>query len=88
MPEAGLKESLRFYAKALKMPTFAHIEDMVQSFQPGQSLEAFTVQLLKREYELRQENQRKRRIKRARFPLLKTMEDFDLTRLEHVSRNT
>ncbi|MCB5726074.1 IS21-like element helper ATPase IstB [Mitsuokella jalaludinii] len=84
MPEAGLKESLRFYAKALKMPTFAHIEDMVQSFQPGQSLEAFTVQLLKREYELRQENQRKRRIKRARFPLLKTMEDFDLTRLEHV----
>ena len=29
MPEAGLKESLRFYAKALKMPTFAHIEDPV-----------------------------------------------------------
>lgn len=84
MPEAGLKESLQFYAKALRMPTFAHIEDVVQSFQPGQSLEEFTVQLMKREYELRQENQRKRRIKRARFPLLKTMEDFDLTRLEHV----
>jgi len=84
MPEAGVKESLKFYAKALRMPTFANIDELVHNFHTGQSLEEFTVQLMQREYELRQENQQKRRIKRAKFPLVKTLEEFDLTRLQHI----
>ena len=38
----------------------------------------------KRGYDARQEKQRQRRIKRAHFPILKTFEKFDLSRLNHV----
>ena len=82
--EAGVAESLKFYAKQLRLPTFACIADVVRKFQPGQSLDSFTLELLKREYVSRQENQLKRRIKRAKFPMLKTFEEFQLERLQHV----
>lgn len=84
MPDTGIKESLRFYAKQLKMPTLGDLSEPVSHYKPGQSLEEFVLSLLKREYETRQENQRKRRLKRAHFPMLKTLEEFDLSRLEHV----
>lgn len=73
MSEAGINESLRFYAKQLKLPTFAHIDEITRKFQTGQSLESFTLDLLKREYASRKENQLKRRIQRAKFPIRKTM---------------
>ena len=84
MQDTGVKESLKFYAKQLKLPTFGNLSDPVSRYKPGQGLEEFVLQLLKREYEARQENQRKRRLKRAHFPMLKTLEEFDLSRLEHV----
>lgn len=84
MAETGVTESLLFYAKQLRLPTFSRIDEVVRKFQTGQSLESFTLELLKREYTSRQENQFKRRIKRAKFPMLKTMEEFHLERLEHV----
>lgn len=84
MAETGVTESLLFYAKQLRLPTFSRIDEVVRKFQTGQSLESFTLELLKREYTSRQENQLKRRIKRAKFPMLKTMEEFHLERLEHV----
>lgn len=84
MAETGVTESLLFYAKQLRLPTFSRIDEVVRKFQTGQSLESFTLELLKREYTSRQENQLKRRIKRAKFPMLKTMEEFHLERLKHV----
>lgn len=84
MQDAGITASLKFYAKQLKMPTFGDISEPVSRYQPGQGLEEFVLGLLQREYEARQENQRKRRLKRAHFPMLKTLEEFDLGRLEHV----
>ena len=84
MQDTGIKEALRFYAKQLKMPTFGNLSEPVKHYKPGQGLEEFVLELLKREYEARQENQRKRRLKRAHFPRLKTLEEFDLGRLEHV----
>ena len=83
MPDTD--ESLRHYAKLLKLPTFANIDDVVQQFGAGDSLEDFARLLLKREYEARQANQQKRRIKSAHFPQVKTIEEFDMSRLEHVS---
>ena len=37
-----------------------------------------------REYDARQEKTRQRRLKRAHFPLHKTLEEFDLARLQHI----
>lgn len=84
MQDAGVNASLKFYAKQLKMPTLGDISEPVSRYKPGQGLEEFVLGLLKREYDARQENQRKRRLKRAHFPMLKTLEEFDLGRLEHV----
>ncbi|WP_281519065.1 IS21-like element helper ATPase IstB [Acidaminococcus timonensis] len=84
MQDAGVKEALRFYAKQLKLPTFKDVGEPAEKFRPGQSLEEFVLELMKREYASRQEKQQQRRLKRAHFPMLKTLEEFDLTRLEHV----
>ena len=43
--------------------------------------ESFGLALMKREYEVRQEKIRQRRLKREHFPLHKTLEEFDLSRL-------
>jgi len=44
--------------------------------------------LMKREVSQRQENQQKRRIKGAKFPYPKTLDEFDFSRLSHVSPAT
>ena len=51
------------------------------------SYEEFLVQVLQTEAEQRKENQRKRRIKAARFPL-RTLGTFEFENLEHVKPET
>ncbi|HAI52443.1 MAG TPA: hypothetical protein DCL99_04030 [Firmicutes bacterium] len=51
------------------------------------SYEEFLVQVLQTEAEQRKENQRKRRIKAARFPL-RTLDTFEFENLEHVKPET
>ena len=84
MPDAGVKESLKFYAKELKLPTVGKLEESINEYRSGQSLEEFVLELMKREYDARQEKKRQSRMKRAHFPLLKTLEEFDLSKLQHV----
>lgn len=52
--------------------------------QSAASPESFVLALMKREYEVRQEKIRQRRLKREHFPLHKTLEEFDLSRLQHI----
>lgn len=84
MQDTGIKESLRCYAKLQKLPTFSDLSEEKAKHKAGESLEEFVLCLMKKEYDARQEKQRQRRIKRAHFPILKTLEEFDLSRLEHV----
>lgn len=84
MQDGGVKETLKYYAKELKLPTFGNLEEAVREYRAGQSLEEFVLELLKREYDARQEKKRQSRLKRAHFPLTKTLEEFDLTKLQHV----
>ena len=84
MPAAGINESLKYYAKQLKIPTFGNIDEEVRNYKAGQSMEEFILGLMKREYDARQEKKRQSRLKRAHFPLLKTLEEFDLSKLKHI----
>lgn len=84
MPKPGITEALRYYAKQLKILTFGNLDKEVYHYQPGQSVEEFVLELMKREYETRQEKKRQTRLKRVHFPLMKTPEEFDMSRLQYV----
>lgn len=84
MPGAGIRESIKYYAKELKLPTFASPDRLLKDFAAGQNPEEFMLALMKEEYEHRKENQRRRRVKKAGFPMVKTIEEFDLKALSHV----
>jgi DNA replication protein DnaC len=81
------KETIKLYAKQLKTPTFADYENVVRQLQPGDGYDKFLCQLMKLEVLQRQEAGQRRRIKKAGFPVMKTLDEFDYTRLEHVSES-
>lgn len=79
------KETIKIYAKHLKLPCFIGYEDVIRQLQPDEGYEDFLKQLMKLEVAQRQENLQRRRIKSAKFPFMKTLDEFDFTRLEKVS---
>ena len=82
--DTGVMESIRYYARELKLPTFAQLEESIRQFKPEESLEEFILELMKREYHSRQENHLKKLIRQAHFPMLKTLDEFRLEELQHV----
>lgn len=79
------RQMIALYAKQLRLPSFNHYEDVIRQLDSDQSYDAFLVSLMRSEMESRQESTRRKRMKAARFPYMKTMEEFDCGRLEHVS---
>ncbi len=80
------KEVIKLYAKQLRLPTFANYENIVRQMDSNGGYDNFIVQMMKNELESRGETGQRRRIKKACFPLYKTLDEFDYTRLEHVSQ--
>ena len=78
------KETIKFYAKQLRVPTFNNYEKIIRQLSVDDSYEQF----LKQELAERSVTGQKRRIKAAKFPTLKTLDAFDMTRLENVSEST
>lgn len=78
------KETIKFYAKQLRVPTFNNYEKIIRQLSVDDSYEQF----LKQELAERSVTGQKRRIKAATFPSLKTLDEFDMTRLENVSEST
>ena len=72
-------ELIRFYAKQLKIPTFAEYQEILRQADPSATFPDLLLELMKAETLSRQENQNKRRLKAAGFPYLKTLEEFDCT---------
>ncbi len=80
------KESIKLYAKQIKTPSFLDYEEIIRQLDAEeQCYEHFLRDLLKREVSRRQENQQIRRIKAAKFPFTKTIDEFDFTNLPKVS---
>jgi len=81
------KEIIKIYSKQLRLPSFNSFEEVIRQMEPNESYEHFLSRLMKREASIRQENVQKRRLKAAKFPFCKTLDEFDFKRLEHVSQS-
>ena len=77
----AVDEQIRFYAKQLKIPSFAEHKEVLRQADPSAGFSDLLLELMKSETVSRQENQNRRRLKAAGFPYLKTMEEFDSSQL-------
>ena len=81
-------ETIALYSKQLKTPSFNRYEDVIRHLDKEQGYEQFLINLLKLETASRMESSQKRRINTAKFPYIKTFDEMDLSRYEHVSDAT
>jgi len=78
-------ELIKLHAKQLKLPTVSRYEEVLrQAEEQGWGYKQFLCELMSREVEQRQLNQQARRMRAARFPLKKSLDDFDFKNLPHV----
>lgn len=78
------QQSIELYSKQLRTPMFNQYADVIRQLDKKQSYEDFLVALMKLELDSRQESTRKRKIKTAGFPYIKTMDELDCSRFEHM----
>jgi len=81
---SAMDESIKLYAKILKMPTFTQYQDVIRQLKPNMGLEDMLLELMKKECHSRQENQLKRRIHTANFPVTKTLEELNMSCFENI----
>jgi len=85
---AADKEMIKLYAKQLRLPTFNNYEKLIRHLSPEDGYDAFLACMMKTEIEERVVTGQKRRIKTAGFPVQKTLDEFTMSRLEHISEAT
>ncbi len=81
----NLTQSIEMYCKHLKTPTFNQYKDVIKQLDKNQGYEDFLLNLLRLEYDARTEKSQQRKIKNAGFPYIKTINDLDTGRFEHIS---
>ena len=77
-------QTIELYAKQLRTPMFNNYVDVIRQLNKDESYEDFLIHLMKLELDSRQESTRKRKIKTAGFPYIKTMDELDISRFEHM----
>lgn len=75
-------EQIKLLSKQLRIPTFAHYQDIVRQCSPDSRFDELLLSLMRNEYEQRQENNNRRRLKQACFPYTKTIDELDLSRYD------
>ena len=78
------QQSIELYSKQLRTPMFNQYADVIRQLDKNQGYDDFLVALMKLELDSRQESTRKRKIKTAGFPYIKTMDELDCSRFEHM----
>ncbi len=78
MNHQKIHEQLAHFSREIKLPyTLKHFkEELEEANQKNKTYETFLYDLLEKEYDLRKENGRKSRIRNARFPYKKHLEDL------------
>lgn len=77
-------QTIGLYSKQLRTPMFNSYHDIIRQLDKNESYEDFLIQLMKLEMDSRQESTRRRKIKSAAFPYIKTMDELDIARFEHM----
>ena len=75
------EEQIRLYARQLKIPTFANYQDVLRQSKTNADFSDLLLDLMMAEAASRQENQTRRRLKAAGFPLQKSLDEFDMGQL-------
>ncbi len=79
------QEIIKLYAKQLKIPTLTNIEDVIrQAEENGLDYAGFLCEVLQREIKQREENQQRRKVRQAKFPIDKSLDTLDIKRLIKV----
>lgn len=78
-------QTIELYSKQLRTPMFNNYTDVIRQLDQNQSYEDFLIQLMKLEPDFRQDSTRKRKIQSAGFPYIKTMNEIDCSRFEHMN---
>lgn len=80
------EEQIFLYAKQLKLPTFTQYPELLRRSGTQATFPELLLELMKQESQSRQHNQNMRRKRQAGFPFEKTIDEFDMDRLnEKVS---
>jgi DNA replication protein DnaC len=79
---------LEAYLKRLKLPAMlTHYQEMARQAEQGnQTFEGYLLALSELETQQRDENAFKRRVSQARFPLLKTLDQFDFSVIPSLNK--
>jgi DNA replication protein DnaC len=79
---------LEAYLKRLKLPAmFTHYQEMARQAEQGnQTYEGYLLVLAELESQQRDENAFKRRVNQARFPLFKTLDQFDFSAIPALNK--
>lgn len=79
------EQAIELYSKQLRLPTFNHYSNVVRQLESNKSYEEFLLALMKIELDSRMESSQKRKIKASNFPFIKTIDELDCSRFEHLS---
>ena len=77
-----IDEQIRILAKQLKVPMFTKYSDILRHAGTDTPFNKLLLTLMQKEYEQRQENNNRRRLKQAGFPFTKTLEELDISRYD------
>ena len=77
-------QTIELYSRQLRTPMFNQYKDVIRQLDANQGYEDFLIALMKTELDSRHESTRRRKIKAAGFPYLKTIEELDLSKFEHI----
>ena len=82
-------EKISVFSKELKLPYISRYfkDELIEANQHNKTYDNFLADLLEKEYDLRKENGRKNRIRNARFPYKKYLEDLIIDDLPQDARN-
>lgn len=75
-------EQIKLLAKQLKIPTFTTYRETIRKAGSDAQFNELLLSLMQTEYEQRQENNNRRRLKNACFPFTKTLDELDISRYD------
>ena len=75
-------EQIKILAKQLEVPTFSPYQELLKQADSKATFDQLLYALMQREYDQRQENNNRRRLKQACFPYTKTLDELDVNRYD------